>query len=70
MNCVKSGYFISVINIKTVVKHVLPKRTNVRRDRGLVQKLPTERHRSQQGLISKLSLLRILATLPQRRNLS
>lgn len=70
MNCVKSGYFISVINIKTVVKHVLSKRTNVKRDRGQVQKLPTERHRSQQGLISKLSLLRILATLPQRRNLS
>ena len=70
MNCVKSGYFISVINIKTVVKHVLPKRTNVWRVRGQVQKLPTEIHRSQQGLISKLSLLRILATLPQRRNLS
>ena len=47
MNCVKSGYFISFINIKTLVKHVLPNRMNVRRDRGQVQKLPTERHRSQ-----------------------
>lgn len=34
MNCVKSGYFLSVINIKTLVKHMLPKRTNVRRVRG------------------------------------